>query len=88
MHAAPHATDAIELEFLTPTSIKVNGKWASHLTFEVLIRNLLRRIRFLSYFHCGEDLEVDARALIDAAKAVNACIRFSLDSGGLLLLPC
>ena len=70
MQAAPYATDEIELEFLTPTSIKVDGKWTSELTFEHLIRNLLRRFRFLSYFHCGEDLDVDAPALIDDARSV------------------
>ena len=72
MHAAPHVTDTLDLEFLTPTSIKVNGQWARTMTFEHLIRNLLRRIRFLNYFHCGEDLdtEVDARALIEAAQSV------------------
>ena len=70
MHAAPHTADAIELEFITPTSIKVDGKWTSRLTFEHLVRNLLRRIRFLSYFHCGEDLDVDARALIAASTSV------------------
>ena len=70
MENAPNITDTIELEFITHTSIKVNGKWTSHLTFENFLRNLLRRIRFLSYFHCGEDLDVDARALIAAAGAV------------------
>ena len=40
------------------------------LTFETLIRNLLRRIRFLSYFHCGEDLDVDAPGLLAAATSV------------------
>ena len=72
MHAAPDVTDTIDLEFLTPTSIKVNGKWTSDLTFEVLVRNLLRRLRFLNYFHCGEDLdvEVDVHALIEAARSV------------------
>ncbi len=70
MHGAPHVTDEIELEFLTPTSIKVNGKWTSELTFEHLIRNLLRRIRFLSYFHCGEDLDVDAPGLIESSRSV------------------
>ena len=70
MDSAPHVTDAIELEFITHTSIKVNGKWTSHLTFEHFLRNLLRRIRFLSYFHCGEDLDVDAHGLIAAAGAV------------------
>ena len=70
MQTAPHSTDGIQLEFLTPTSIKVNGKWTSNLTFEHLIRNLLRRTRFLSYFHCGEDLDVDAHGLIEASAAV------------------
>ena len=77
MQAAPHTTDAMELEFITPTSIKVNGKWSSELTFENLLRNLLRRIRFLSYFHCGEDLDVDAPALIKAAGAVTHHLRLT-----------
>jgi len=77
MQAAPHTADAIELEFLTPTSIKVDGKWTSRLTFEHLIRNLLRRIRFLSYFHCGEDLDVDAPALIKAADSVTHHLRLN-----------
>ena len=70
LHDMPQQMDTIDLEFRTRTSIKVDGKWTGRLTFEHLIRNLLRRIRFLSYFHCGEDLDVDAHALIEAAKAV------------------
>lgn len=69
-HRDRDAVNSIELEFLTPTSIKVNGKWTNRLTFEHLMRNLLRRIRFLSYFHCGEDLDVDAKGILEAAKAV------------------
>ena len=76
MEGAPHITDEIELEFLTPTSIKLNGQWTRNLTFEHLIRNLLRRLRFLSYFHCGEDLDVDAPALIEAARSVTHEFRF------------
>lgn len=72
MGSAPHVTDTVELEFLTPTSIKVGGQWTKNLTFEHLIRNLLRRIRFLSYFHCGEDLDVDAPGLIAAARSVRS----------------
>ena len=71
--AAPHLHRINwHLEFLTPTSIKVNGKWTSQLTFETFIRNLLRRLRFLNYFHCGEDLdtEVDALGLIESARLV------------------
>ena len=70
MDDAPDVTDAIEIEFITPTSVKVDGKWTRHLTYEHLIRNLLRRIRFLSYFHCGEDLDIDAHALIKAADSI------------------
>ena len=70
LHDTPQHTDATDLEFITRTSIKVNGRWTDQLTFENLTRNLLRRIRFLSYFHCGEDLDVDARALIAAASDV------------------
>lgn len=70
MDNAPDVTNAITLEFITPTSIKVDGKWTSNLTFEHLIRNLLRRIRFLSYFHCGEDLDIDAHALLKAADGI------------------
>ena len=76
MEGAPRVTDEVELEFLTPTSIKVNGQWTSNLTFEHLIRNLLRRLRFLNYFHCGEDLDVDAPALIEAARSVRHQFRF------------
>ena len=70
LRGAPQITDTLELDFRTPTSIKVEGRWMQDVTFELLIRNLLRRIRFLSYFHCGEDLGVDAHALIAAAHNV------------------
>lgn len=70
MESAPHVTDEIKLQFLTPTSIKAEGRWTSNLTFEHLIRNLLRRTRFLSICHCREDLDVDAHALIEAACSV------------------
>ena len=70
IQTTPHITDELELDFLTPTSIKVDGRWTSTLTFEILIRNLLRRIRFLSICHCGEDLDVDTSALMDEARTV------------------
>ena len=70
IEVAPNTTDKVQLRFLTPTSLKVNGRWTRTLSFEFLIRNLLRRIRFLSYFHCGEDLEVDAHGLLAAAASI------------------
>ncbi len=77
MYNTPEITDTIELEFITPTSVKVDGKWTKDLTFEHLIRNLLRRIRFLSYFHCGEDLDVDAHGLIKASPDVKHVSRLN-----------
>ena len=77
MYNTPEITDTIELEFITPTSVKVDGKWMKDLTFEHLIRNLLRRIRFLSYFHCAEDLDVDAHGLINASADVKHVSRLN-----------
>ena len=70
MRAAPDVAHRIELEFLTPTSIKVAGRWTSDLRFAHFTRDLLCRIRLLSYFHCGEDLDVDAPGLLKAADYV------------------
>ena len=70
MRAAPDVARRIELEFLTPASIKVGGRWTSDLRFEHLMRDLLRRIRLLSSCYCGEDLDVDVASLLKAADGV------------------
>lgn len=43
------------LTFLTPTRLRYQGELTEDLEFHVLIRNLLRRISMLLYFHCGQD---------------------------------
>ena len=60
----------LSLLFLTPTRLKFQGELTSDLNFHVLFRNLLRRISLLSYFHCGEELKVDFRGLIQEAEKV------------------
>lgn len=60
----------IELEFLTPTRLKYQEKLVSNLEFHILLRNLLRRISTLSYFHCDEELNLDYKELIDRAKNI------------------
>lgn len=62
--------DTLSLEFLTPTRIKYRGKYICDLEFHVLMRNLLRRISMLAFFHCGFELDVDVKALITEAKMV------------------
>lgn len=61
---------SLTLDFLTPTRLKFDGGLAPKLEFHILIRNLLRRISLLSYFHCGEELKVDFKGLIERAKEV------------------
>ena len=70
MRGAPDVARRIELEFLTPTSIKVAGRWLSDLRFEHLVRDLLCRVRLLSYFHCGEEFDVDVPSLLKAADGI------------------
>ncbi len=61
---------SLTLNFLTPTRLKYNGRLILDLEFHILLRNLLRRIATLSYFHCGEELSLDFRGLLEKAKKV------------------
>ncbi len=55
---------------MTPTRLKFDGRLTHALEFHILLRNLLRRISLLSYFHCGSELDVDFKALIDKGKEI------------------
>lgn len=62
---------SLTIQFLTPTRIVYNGHLAPALEFHMLIRNLLRRISLLYYFHCGGDPSGwDFRGLIKKAEAI------------------
>ena len=64
-------TDRLTLDFLSPTRLKFQGRWVwEGPPFAVLVRTLLGRTSSLSYFHCGERLEVDFRELIDRAAGI------------------
>lgn len=60
----------LRLRFLTPARLRYEGTLTDQLPFHVLIRNLLRRISTLSYFHCGERLDWDFKGFIERAGAV------------------
>ncbi|MBI2412897.1 MAG: CRISPR system precrRNA processing endoribonuclease RAMP protein Cas6 [Deltaproteobacteria bacterium] len=62
--------DLLTLNFTTPTRIVVNEDLVVDLEFHHLIRSLLRRISTLSYFHCGERLDLDFKGLIERAQSV------------------
>ena len=58
---------SVTLDFLTPTRIQVGGRLQDDIDFETLIRALLRRLLALSYFHCGEELNIDYQNLVQQA---------------------
>lgn len=61
----------LTLNFLTPTKLKHNKMWIrTGPQFQALVKSLLGRLSSLSYFHCGERLDVDFRDLIDQAATV------------------
>jgi len=60
----------LTLSFITPTRLKFDGNLSSTLEFHVLFRNLLRRISLLSYFHCGEELDLDFKGFIEEARSI------------------
>jgi CRISPR-associated endoribonuclease Cas6 len=59
------------LDFLTPARIVYEGHLTIDPEFHVLIRQLLRRISLLAYFHCGADpSEIDFRDIIRKSERV------------------
>jgi len=62
--------ETLTLQFLTPVRIVYEESLTPTLEFHVLIRNLLRRLSSLSYFHCGKALELDFKGLIAKAQEV------------------
>jgi len=60
----------ITLHFITPARLKYQEHFIKDLEFHILIRNLLRRISLLSYFHCDRELQADFKGLIERAEKV------------------
>jgi len=65
-------TKTITLSFITPTRILYNSHLTLDLEFHILIRNLLRRLSLLYYFHCnGDPSDWDFKEIIERAKEVH-----------------
>jgi len=62
--------NTITISLLTPLRLRFDGHITDKIEFHVLIRNLLRRISSLSYFHCGEKFQVDFKGLVERAMLV------------------
>jgi CRISPR-associated endoribonuclease Cas6 len=61
----------LSLSFLTPTRLVYDGRLTLDLEFHMLVRQLLRRLSLLAYFHCDQDASgIDFKGLIERAKEV------------------
>lgn len=71
LNLSSNDSKSLTLNFLTPTRIIYNSHLAFDLEFHLLIRQLLRRISMLLYFHCGIDLStLDFKGIIEKSKDV------------------
>jgi CRISPR/Cas system endoribonuclease Cas6 (RAMP superfamily) len=64
------APSTIGLEFLVPTRIKYRGGLTKEIDFQILMRNLLRRILLLCELHCGGGVEIDYNRLLRKAETI------------------
>ena len=62
--------ERVRLNFLTPVRINVKNDLQVHISFELLVRNLLRRVSLLSAVHGRTKLVLDYRGLIELAGGV------------------
>jgi hypothetical protein len=61
----------LKVRFRTPTRLLFNGRLVSEMEFHILLRQALRRMALLGYFHCGIDTkDWDFRGLIEEASRV------------------
>ena len=61
---------ALTVRFLTPTALKAEGEVVTVPQFHHLLKRLRDRVNALSYFYCGEALDVDFKELGQQAETV------------------
>ncbi|MGH7828716.1 MAG: CRISPR system precrRNA processing endoribonuclease RAMP protein Cas6 [Candidatus Binatia bacterium] len=68
--SSPKGVRRIRLEFLTPTALKVDGRMAERPSFSHILKRLRDRVNALSYFYCGQGLDIDFKAFGEMAERV------------------
>jgi CRISPR-associated endoribonuclease Cas6 len=70
--AAFNGLRELTIRFLTPTTLKAEGEVVAVPQFHHLLKRLRDRVNALSYFYCGEALELDFKALGHQAEQIKA----------------
>ena len=60
----------LTIELVTPARLKFGNQFQKFITFEIILRNLLRRIQLLSALYCGGPERVDFKDLIELSKDI------------------
>jgi hypothetical protein len=60
----------LTIEMVTPTRLKFESRFQKFITFEMIMRNLLRRIQLLSALYCEGPERVDFMDLIEGSKEI------------------
>jgi CRISPR-associated endoribonuclease Cas6 len=68
--SSQYSLDKISLNFLTPLRIRYQNTLCDDPQFHILIRNLLRRLSSLNYFHCNQKLELPFKEIIEKAERI------------------
>ncbi len=63
---------AVQIAFRSPTRLVFDDDQECEPEFHILIRNALRRISYLTYFHAGYEPDLPFRELVDASRRVEA----------------
>lgn len=61
---------SLKIRFVTPTRIRVAGNVLTEISFQLLVKNMLRRVSMLMEIYGGKKLDWDYRGLIDSAAEV------------------
>ncbi|MCS6886386.1 MAG: CRISPR system precrRNA processing endoribonuclease RAMP protein Cas6 [Acidobacteriota bacterium] len=64
------AEDSLKVRFISPVRIRSNGDLQTHIDFQLLMRNILRRLSQLMILHGQEALELDFKDLLEQASKV------------------
>ncbi len=66
------SVNEIRIRFLTPTTLKAEGKMIAVPHFHHLLKRLRDRLNALAYFYCGSPLDLDFKAFGEQAEQIQS----------------